>query len=520
MSANVTRSPAECSICCEPYSEEGQKTPFSITSCGHTYCKLCLDKLQIAITTLKTCPVCRIPIKEIVKNFGVTEILQNLKTATESSKISIIDSVSTPILAVAIAAPIPPPSPVDLPLFNSPARASTNNEIKFFLETPSHKNLQELAILEQLDLEALWRTDRPLCEKVLKKIGERIQFLHALLFSLDTQYNNASHEEWQYLATHAGTNDLVQSKNRIALYCRGYLLKNNDLRAAEEANSHFKEASKLGYLPAKSELAWSNLESLRATCASRALVPSEFSRLELGQHLILEVELAIKLKSFEKFLVWIEKLNETVYNLLKMTKMTLDRTHSSLIQDCRDQRVQLQSNIEEFNKIVPDVYIQIKRTIHLWEYIYETSKGPSTNELITRSTAVKFTTSQEEQFIYLNVHSDLQRLREIVTIFEEQQAVLSKFWDKTTSNVRYLIEYQETGRRPTFTIFSVIPNRSYERTDRYVKSLCVAKLDTYDMWKKDFTHNTIRIHKLPTNSSAAASSSSVRGQTPSTSDLG
>ncbi len=59
-----------CVICEETY-DENEKRPMAIFPCGHTYCRLCLSKLQN-----NHCPECRASIEQTATNYAVLKQIE------------------------------------------------------------------------------------------------------------------------------------------------------------------------------------------------------------------------------------------------------------------------------------------------------------------------------------------------------------------------------------------------------------------------------------------------------------
>lgn len=60
-----------CPVCYEGYTSFGERTPLAMT-CGHSCCKSC-----VAHPRLKSCPVCRLSLHGVSKNFALASIVGN-----------------------------------------------------------------------------------------------------------------------------------------------------------------------------------------------------------------------------------------------------------------------------------------------------------------------------------------------------------------------------------------------------------------------------------------------------------
>ena len=68
-------SNTECSICNNKYNN-GLLKPFVITTCGHTYCKSCLEKIE---NDQNVCPECREPITSKIENRIVLDFVEDIE---------------------------------------------------------------------------------------------------------------------------------------------------------------------------------------------------------------------------------------------------------------------------------------------------------------------------------------------------------------------------------------------------------------------------------------------------------
>ena len=74
-----TNSDEQCSICMEVYNDK-TVVPFVITPCGHTFCLVCLNKMD----DKTKCPNCRAQIDGKIKNLAVLNLVNNAKHFQET----------------------------------------------------------------------------------------------------------------------------------------------------------------------------------------------------------------------------------------------------------------------------------------------------------------------------------------------------------------------------------------------------------------------------------------------------
>jgi hypothetical protein len=151
----------ECNICCEPFKENGPKSPYLLI-CGHTFCFNCLSSLKSTFNNDSTtstilCPTCREPTSYSVmhplrRNYQLIELLSQfgkfstMKQSSTTTPINMINNTSNEEQLTNNELPIPSAPPIQ-----SYLSTSTSSTTSTTTSTTTISNNNRITVDERIN---------------------------------------------------------------------------------------------------------------------------------------------------------------------------------------------------------------------------------------------------------------------------------------------------------------------------------------------------------------------------------